>query len=181
MKNNGKISAWHKPFFAKRCLVVPMTTAAATTRRKRGRPSFGPRHAVITSVPTDVRDALDEIAAAAHSSRGVAISDLTALAVGRSDLAHRLTTASRLTPAETLAIAGQPFPPDAAAWCQITTYVPVGLLPTLDALVAKTGVNRSRVLANLVTHMVAQRRGAAPRIDISWPERSIQRRLPLAI
>jgi len=136
---------------------------------------------VITSVPTEVRDALDEIATAIEASRGVTISDLTALAVGRPELAHRLTTASRLTPAETVAIARQPVPADTAAWCQITTYVPVDLLLTLDELVAETGINRSRVLANLVTHMVEQRRGATSRIDIAWAERSTQGRLPLAI
>ncbi len=177
--NNGSASAWHKPICAKRCLGYPMA-ATATSHRKRGRPSLGPRHSVITSVPTEVRDALDAIAAAIETSRGVTISDLTALALGRPDLAHRLTSGSRLTPSEAITIAAQPLPANAGAWRQITTYVPVGLLPALDELVAETGVNRSRVLANLVTHMV-ERRGATARIDVAWPERSTQGRLPLAI
>ena len=112
----------------------------APTSRKRGRPSLGPRWSIITAVPTAVREELDAIAAAAETSRGVTISDLTALAVGRPDLAHRLKISTPLAPPDPAAVAGTR--PVGSSWCQVTTYVPVALLPVLDALVAETGNSR---------------------------------------
>ena len=58
------------------------------------------------------------------------------------------------------------------------TQLPVELLPALDALVTETGVNRSRVVANLVTAMVTQR--LANRMDVVWPAQR-QERLDLII
>ena len=54
----------------------------------------------------------------------------------------------------------------------ILLQVPVELLPDLDALAAQTGTSRSRIVANLVGHMVSQKRPDIAQLDIAWvPQR----------
>lgn len=180
MKNNGSASAWLAPLYVNRCLSVLMPTTVATTQRKRagGRPSYGPRHAVITTVPITVRDAIDQLAADARIGRATAAADLTAFAIGRSDMARRLRSSAIAIPSSDLVQVAAHQPPNTTDWVQLGTQLPVELLPALDALVTETGVNRSRVVANLVTAMVTQR--LANRMDVVWPAQR-QERLDLII
>ena len=78
--------------------------------------------------------------------------------------------------------AGCTIPAAATRIHGITTadvQIPADLLPELDALATTTGVTRSRIVANLVTHMVSRERPELATIDIAWPDQ--QGRLPLAI
>jgi hypothetical protein len=144
------------------------------------------RHQVVTSLPLPVRDAIDSVASEAGVSRIVAVSDLTALALGRSDLTLRLPTPRDDDPApsprDVLWIASQR--PDTRGWPSVTTLVPADLLPTLDDLVVQTGTSRRRIVANLVTHMVSRadisHDSHDSHDDLVWPM-SHQGRFPLAI
>jgi metal-responsive CopG/Arc/MetJ family transcriptional regulator len=133
---------------------------------------------VITSLPGLVCTAIDEVAAAGGASRMLAISDLAALALGRRDLALRLSLPDEMAPVDLVGVAGRRLI-DCRGWQSVTTQLPADLLPELDALVATTGVNRSRIVGNLVTHMVSQKRPELANLDIAWPDQ--QGRLPLAI
>ncbi|MDA0253101.1 MAG: hypothetical protein O3A42_19525 [Actinobacteria bacterium] len=180
-ENNDPASAWQTPLFKKLGWVQCMSTATAQ-RRGRGRPSYGiQRHTVITSVPLDVRAAIDAVAAEAGVSRIVTISDLTAQALGRSDLTLRLPAQRDGALADVTEIAGHR--PDCRGWISVTTQLPADLLPEIDALAAQTGASRGRVVANLVTHMVSRQNPDSQHrvgVDLVWPT-SQQGRLPLAI
>ena len=173
-----KITIQHrrgKHYYSKRLGWLQCMSTATARPRGRGRPSYGiQRHTVITSVPLDVRAAIDAVAAEAGVSRIVTISDLTAQALGRSDLTLRLPTQRHGALADVMEIAGHR--PDSRGWISVTTQVPADLLPEIDALATQTGASRGRVVANLVTHMVS--RPELTTIDIAWPQ---QGRLPLAI
>lgn len=125
-----------------------------------------------------MREAIDKLAAAAKVGRATAAADLTACAIGRPDLARRLRSDAIGIPADDLVAVAAQQPTNTADWVQLGTQLPVELLPGLDALVAETGVNRSRVVANLVTAMVT--RQLAHRVDVVWPELR-QERLDLII
>ncbi len=158
--------------------LAPMAPTAMGPRRKRGRPSYGiSRFQICTSLPLDVRDAVDVVATTAGVSRIVAVADLIAQALGRGDLALRLPAPRGpvLTPAEVGQIASRR--PDPRGWPAVTTLVATELLPVLEDLAAKTGVSRRRIVANLVTHMVGHGIDLN-HDDVVWPN---QGRFPLAI
>lgn len=167
MKNNEFASAWHTPS-SRNCGWLELMTTTATAARG-GRPSYygAPRHQIVTSMPGPVRDAVDEIAKAAKISRIVAVSDLTAIAAGRADLALRLSQSAFRPLRDAVAVA-QLQPVDSRGWPVVTTQVPVALLPDLDALAAQTGTSRSRIVANLVGHIVSQTRPDIAQLDIAW-------------
>lgn len=177
MKNNDSASAWLTPIFRNSGWLEAMATTSV--RGRPGRPPYGVRrHQVITSLPEPVCTAIDEVAAKGGVSRMVAISDLAALAMRRRDLALRLSLPDEMAPENVIAVAGRRLV-DCRGWSRVTTQIPADLLPELDALVTATGVTRSRIVANLVTHMVSQERPELATIDIAWPNQ--QGRLPLAI
>lgn len=172
MKNNDWASAWLTPS-SRNCGWLGLMATTATAVARGGRPSYygAPRHQIVTSIPGPVREAVDEIARAARISRIVAVSDLTAIAVGRADLALRLSP-SAFKPLMDAAAVAQLQPVDSRGWPVVTTQVPVELLPSLDALAAQTGTSRSRIVANLVGHMVSQKRPDIAQLDIAWvPQR----------
>jgi len=142
-----------------RGVVGPMTTGPT----KRGRPSLGPRHVLLTPIPAPVRDRLDALAQRVRTDGSTVLADLACSAVGRPELARviRFDTSADYESAGVAAptaprLRGSrgryvPMPPPATPTYSVTTRVPIPVRDAIDAVARYTNTSRAIFLADLAS------------------------------